>query len=184
MSTYENDQYYTPLEVAEILGLGKDAILQRCRKGHLEGAYKEPPTPGNPNGQWLIPRRLIDTPNAVQDVATLTRQINPMELERVMTNAIATAVSKTIEPLMIQLNEQSETIQKVKEQSEKNILISNANNEMAGEIKTELSRMKKKEADREKNSNWNFKTIIIPIGVIFMTIVIAVVIGVKISRFL
>ena len=156
MSTYETDQYYTPLEVADLLGLGKDAILQRCRKGHYEGAYKEGSTQGNPSGQWLIPKRLIDTPHLVQNVATLTRQINPMELERAITQSITAAVTQAVEPLAQKLDEQTETIRQLQASNDSNTQTIASKIEETNKNITELSRLSK-----PKKDHWSMQIVLL-----------------------
>ena len=108
MSTYENnqqDEYYIASEVAEILALDKNTILNRCKKGFYPGAMKADPRPDNPHGVWLIPKRLIDTPTMTQEVVTLTRQITANELERAIAVAISQAVSAATEPLRDEIRE-------------------------------------------------------------------------------
>jgi hypothetical protein len=81
-------EYYTALEVAEILGLNKNTIIHRCKTGHYPGAEKAGASPGNPHGMWLIPKVAIDTPTMFREVATLTRQIAPADLERMLAAAV------------------------------------------------------------------------------------------------
>jgi hypothetical protein len=108
MNIYEKNQYYTALEVSKLLSLGKDAILQRCRKGYYEGAYKTLSSQSNhSHGEWLIPKHLIDTPYVIQKVANLTRQINPIELEQTITNVITHVITLVIEPLNQKINKQA-----------------------------------------------------------------------------
>jgi hypothetical protein len=99
------NDFYTAAEVAEILGLGKAAIIHRCKNGHYPGAVKAEPSPGNPAGMWLIPKAAIDNPTMTQDVAVLTRQINPAELERAIGQAISRAVQAAVEPLYVEIAE-------------------------------------------------------------------------------
>ena len=125
---YEINNYYTALQVAEILGLDKRTVIYRCTKDWYSGAFKTaPPQNSKENGQWLIPKRLIDVPTEIKDVATLTRQINPMELEKTINHAITHAVTAAVEPLNKKLEDQAEiiqkqagTLQRIKENHEQN----------------------------------------------------------------
>jgi cell division protein FtsB len=118
MNTYDFSEYYPALEVAKTLKLEKNTILNRCRNGFYEGAIKTTKEIHPPNGQWLIPKHLIDTPHMVQDVVTITRQINPAELERSITAAITNSITQSIttvtEPLIQKIEQQN---QKLSEQS-------------------------------------------------------------------
>ena len=180
VNTCENE-YYTSLEVAELLGLDKNTILQRCKKNWYDGAYKTDPTPGNPHGQWLIPKRLIDidTAHVIRDVATLTRQINPLELERVITQAITYAVVAAIEPLNLKLDEQAvliqeqaQIIQELQNQTMRNLEklesvsqteIANRNTfvEKTDEINRNISQLiteSRLERERKKKKWWSFNS--------------------------
>lgn len=108
MNTYEistQEKYYAASELAEILGLDKNTILNRCKKGYYMGAVKAGPSQGNPHGMWLIPKHEIDNPTMTRDVATLTRQITPSELEKTIGQAIAYAVTTAVEPLHQEISE-------------------------------------------------------------------------------
>lgn len=122
MNTYEIpnlNNCYTALQVSEILGLDKNTILSRCKRGYYLGAIKTEPQPGNPHGQWLIPKSEIDNPTTTKDVATLTRQITPAELQQAFGQAITEAISQTVEPLHKTIDAQSKTIQSLTEQVER-----------------------------------------------------------------
>lgn len=180
MNTCENE-YYTSLEVAELLGLDKNTILQRCKRNWYEGAYKTDPTPGNPHGQWLIPKRLIDadTAHVIRDVATLTRQINPLELEKIIKQAIGQAVAAAVEPLNLKLDEQSTLIQqqaqiiqefqnqttqkleKIETLSRTEILNQKEFAEKANEINKNISQLiteSRLERERKKKKWWSFNS--------------------------
>lgn len=105
--------YYTASQVAQILGLEKRTIITRCVKRQFEGAFKTTPPEGSKeNGIWLIPKRVIDQPHTISDVASLTRQVSPVELERSIGQAIAKNVTAAIEPLQQKLNEQAVIIER------------------------------------------------------------------------
>lgn len=53
--------YYTPTEVAKMLGVSKPTVIKWCRNGEIEGAHQ---TPG---GHWRIPS------DAVQGVDPVVR---------------------------------------------------------------------------------------------------------------
>lgn len=107
MDTYKNanpNDYYTASEIAEILGLDKNTILNRCKKGYYARAIKLDPSSINPHGMWLIPKDEIDTPTTIKDVATLTRQITPAELQQAIQSAIGQAVADAVKPLHDEIN--------------------------------------------------------------------------------
>jgi hypothetical protein len=58
----EIDEFYSALEVAEIKGLTKQAIIDGCKKGKYQGAIKTQPDRTNRQGLWLIPKTIIDNP--------------------------------------------------------------------------------------------------------------------------
>ena len=108
---YEINNYYTASQVAEILGLDKRTIIYRCTKSWYSGAFKTvPPITSKENGQWLIPKRCIDVATEIKDVATLTRQINPAELERTIMVAITNSITHAIEPLHKKIDEQNQKL--------------------------------------------------------------------------
>lgn len=122
------NNYYTASEVAEILGLDKHTILYRCKKGWYSTAIKTEPSTGNPHGQWLIDKCEIDAPHTVREVCTLTRQINPLELQQVISAAITQAVTNAIEPLNQKIEaqtaliyEQAEIIRQLQNETTKKI---------------------------------------------------------------
>ena len=149
VDSYKIDDYYTIAQVAEMLGLEKQTINSRCKKGYYEGAFKTEPnkTGGDPHGIWLIPKSCIDTPHLIQDVTVLTRQINPLELERIMTNAVTQAIN----PLTEKLENQAEIIR----QLQTNI--------------AELSRSARKQSEQESALSWwrVLLIIIFIIGIVF-----------------
>ena len=118
METYEiyssDREYYTASEVAEIKGLDKNTILNRCKKGYYNTAVKRDPSLGNPHGLWLIRKSEIDTPTMSKDVATFTRQITPLELEKAINQAIAAAVFKAVAPLSEKIEKQTAEIEELK----------------------------------------------------------------------
>jgi hypothetical protein len=118
VANYKEEDCYTVAEVAKILNLSKQAVNSRCKSGYYEGAI--PPKPnqvaGDPHGKWLIPKHLIDTPHIVQDVATLTRQISPTELERCVKSAITETMNAALDPFVQSFETQRKTIY---EQTEK-----------------------------------------------------------------
>lgn len=114
MNTYETSDYYTAAEVANILGLNKSTIIHRCKNSFYSNAIKIKGGPGNPHGMWLIPKEQVDVPIVTHDVATLTRQITPAELERMISGAISVAVSDAIEPLQAKIDEQAHIIQQLR----------------------------------------------------------------------
>lgn len=59
----EINDYYSALEVAEIKGLTKQAIIDGCKKGKYLGAIKSQPDRTNKQGLWLIPKAVIDNPS-------------------------------------------------------------------------------------------------------------------------
>ena len=131
MNTYDFSEYYPAIKVAELLGLEKNTILNRCRNGFYDGAIKTTKEVHPPNGQWLIPKKLIDAPHLIQDVATLTRQISPAELERSITTAITNSITQTIEPLHQKIDEQN---QKLIDQATKIDQLQKQNNEITKTI--------------------------------------------------
>jgi hypothetical protein len=59
----EINDYYSALEVAEIKGLTKQAIINGCKTGKYPGAIKSQPDRTNKQGLWLIPKAVIDNPS-------------------------------------------------------------------------------------------------------------------------
>jgi hypothetical protein len=98
--------YYTAAEVAEILGLEKNSIIHRCKKGYYSGVIKTEPDKSNTQGMWLIPISEIDTPVMTKEVATLTRQLTQVDLEK----AFVSAVCNAIEPLQEKIEAQTAEI--------------------------------------------------------------------------
>lgn len=92
-------RFYSASEAAKILGLTKNAVINRCQKGYWPGAHKAPGSKVNPNGQWVIPKAALNAPVVTQDVAVLTRQINPVELEKALAAVVRQAVSSATVPL-------------------------------------------------------------------------------------
>jgi len=152
MDTYEKDNwdnFYTALEVAEILGLDKNTILSRCKKNYYTGAIKTDSMPGNPHGMWLIPKSEIDNPLMIKDVATLTRQITPAELEKSIGQAIAYAVTTAVEPLQQKIDKLTQQL----ERSEMNAV----NNAISTHKKLdELMTESRAERQAAKKSLWKF----------------------------
>jgi len=113
LDSYKQENYYTVAQVAELLGVTKQTINNRCKNGNYDGAFKTEPNRdiGDPHGMWLVPRICIDTPHIIQDVATLTRQINPAELQRVIVDSVNQAVTAAVEPLTQKLDDQAILIQ-------------------------------------------------------------------------
>lgn len=101
------EKYYTALEVAQITEQTKANILYRCKTGFYEGAVKTPGTASNPHGAWMVPKAVIDAPTMTQDVAILSKQINPADFQRTLIGAINSAVESATEPLREQLEAQA-----------------------------------------------------------------------------
>ena len=172
LDSYKIEDYYTMAEVAKMLGLEKQTIYLRCKGGFYTGAFKTEPTGTDKKGLWLIPKSCIDTPHLIQDVATLTRQINPLELERAMTNAIMTAVTRATEPLTEKLNEQSLLIRQLQENAESSTHKIDEISQNVGE----LSRSARKQSDQDPDwSLWRVVlTLVFVVGIVFALSVIFV----------
>lgn len=187
MNTYDFSEYYTAVKVAEILGLEKNTILARCRNGNYEGAIKTTPDVHPPHGQWLVPKALIDTPHMVKDVVNFTRQINPLELERSITNAISRSIIDVVEPLQRQLDEQAEIIKNLQNIQAKNVqtVISAISEARAAdqtslqEINTELSRIRTKKEEGKNSGDWAWKNLFFVIVLFFLVIVGSVFVALK-----
>lgn len=82
------------------------------------GAVKADAAPGNPHGMWLIPKNEIDTPTMIREVATLTKQLTPADLEKVIGQAIAHAVR----PLQEQINKLTQQLEKAEKLSVQNAI--------------------------------------------------------------
>ena len=172
LDSYKIEDYYTMAKVADMLGLSKQSIYLRCKKGFYAGAFKTEPTDTDEKGIWLIPKSCIDTPHLIQNVAILTRQINPMELERAMTNAVTTAITHAIEPLAEQLANQAETIRQLQANTESSTHKIDEINKGVGE----LTRSARKQSDQDPDISW-WRVVLVAIfaiGIIFALSVIFV----------
>ena len=118
MDTYTSEpteNYYSAAESAQILGVSKQTIINRCQKGDLPGAHKIAPTKLNPHGQWLIPKAAIDQPVMTQDVAVLTRQINPVEFQQALAVIVQQAVADANAPLQKQIDDLKDELRSANE---------------------------------------------------------------------
>lgn len=88
------EDFYTVRQVAEIKGVSKQAIAEGCKQGKYPGAHKVDSSV-SPRGVWLIPKKLIDNPVVIKDVAEVTRQLTPAELK----GFFAEAIREEINPL-------------------------------------------------------------------------------------
>lgn len=153
MNTYKNlnpDDYYTALELAEILGLEKNTIIYRCKKGYYPGSIKKEPDRTSPQGMWLIPKSLIDTPTVVKDVATFTRQVAPGDLAKILENAVVQAVEQAVEPLYKTIDEQTA---KIKELNDK-FTLNSANIEKRDERLMEAIRLIQQNQKEQAGRPW------------------------------
>lgn len=170
---YEINNYYTASQVAEILGLDKRTIIYRCTKDWYSGAFKTaPPIDSKENGQWLIPKRCIDVPTEIKDVATLTRQINPAELERTIMTAITNSITQAIEPLHKKIDEQNQKLidqaSKINQLQKQNDDINTKANTISENTKTIIINTR-----LEKNSsNYGEVFIVGTVLIIFITIIL------------
>lgn len=76
----EIDEFYSALEVAEIKGLTKQAIIDGCKKGKYPGAIKSQPDRTNRQGLWLIPKAVIDNP-PIEFPPTVQSPIEKLSIE-------------------------------------------------------------------------------------------------------
>lgn len=153
LNTYKNEDFYLASEVAEIEGLSKVAVIERCKKGFYSGAVKADPTPGNPHGAWLIPKNTIDNPVAIHDVANLTRQINVVELEQNIGQAITTAVNQAIEPLHQEITELKQQLTTAQDELRKQALEIHKTHERAFSQFVEETRAERK---KQQKAWWKF----------------------------
>ncbi len=93
------NEFYTAAEVAKIKGITKQAIIDGCKKGRYPGSMKTEPDNLNTRGIWQIPKHLIDTPVAIQDVVTLNKAMTPQNIEQLIINSTRAAIKEEIEPL-------------------------------------------------------------------------------------
>ena len=116
MDAYINEpieDFYSAAESAQILKVSKQTVINRCQRGDFPGAHKTVPTKLNPHGQWLIPKAAIDQPVMTQDVAVLTRQINPVEFQQALAVIVQQAVADATAPLQKQIDELRSTNEKL-----------------------------------------------------------------------
>lgn len=95
----EIDEFYSALEVAEIKGLTKQAIIDGCKKGKYQGAIKTQPDRTNKQGLWLIPKAIIDNPPTEYppSVKPQIESLNLEELKNDFRSIVAEEVAKKLE---------------------------------------------------------------------------------------
>lgn len=91
----EIDEFYSALEVAEIKGLTKQAIIDGCKKGKYQGAVKSQPDRTNRQGLWLIPKAIIDNPPS-EFAPAIKPEIETLNLED-LKNDFRTIVAQEVE---------------------------------------------------------------------------------------
>ena len=111
---YKIDEFYSALEVSEIKGLTKQAIIDACKKGRFAGAVKSQPDKSNKQGVWLIPKQIIDNPDTNFVPAPIKQQIDLATLKADFTDIIAQKVA----PLTQKLDEQTEIIKQLQAANE------------------------------------------------------------------
>lgn len=95
----ENEEFYSALEVAEIKGLTKQAIIDGCKKGKYQGAVKSQPDRTNKQGLWLIPKSFIDNPPTefTPTIKAEVENLNLEELKKDFRSIVKEEIAKEIE---------------------------------------------------------------------------------------
>lgn len=119
-STPAVNDFYSAEEVAQILGIKKEAVLKRCRGGKLMGAYKAAPTATVPAGQWFIPKSSIDRPTATQEMIILPQAMTPeavaLTIRQAINQGIAEQLTTAINPMKNEIKALREEIGDLKKQ--------------------------------------------------------------------
>ena len=119
-STPAVNDFYSAEEVAQILGIKKEAVLKRCRGGKLIGAYKAAPTATVPAGQWFIPKSSIDRPTAIQEMIILPQAMTPeavaLTIRQAINQGIAEQLTTAINPMKNEIKALREEIGDLKKQ--------------------------------------------------------------------
>ena len=119
-STPAVNDFYSAEEVAQILGIKKEAVLKRCRGGKLIGAYKAAPTATVPAGQWFIPKSSINQPTATQEMIILPQAMTPeavaLTIRQAINQGIAEQLTTAMNPLQDEIKALREEIGDLKKQ--------------------------------------------------------------------
>lgn len=94
VDTSQEDNYYTAAEVAKIKGIRRQSVIDGCKRGQYPGAFKTVPDALNRQGIWRIPKALIDTAAAAQEVVTVTRPLTPADLQAVIHQTVQAAIDE------------------------------------------------------------------------------------------
>ncbi len=114
------EEYYSALEVAELRGITKQAVIDGCKKGKIRGAVKSQPDRTNKQGLWLIPKETIDNPNTEFVPALVQPNTDIVTLKNNFKEIIAEESSKQlIEIQKIYLTAIEPLHQKIEEQNQK-----------------------------------------------------------------
>ena len=171
VDTRQTDEYYTPLEVAKIKGITRQAVVVGCQKGKYFGAIKSQPDESNKQGLWFIPKATIDNPGAEftpalfqqpADLDTLKNDFREMMRSEYLQHLTEiqqlhneqTAILQ--QQIKLQTQEHEEKIKKLEEKISDLTYSTITNNNKTNEIKQSLNQLiTESRAERQsKNNRW------------------------------
>ncbi|ACB86499.1 helix-turn-helix domain-containing protein [Natranaerobius thermophilus] len=97
---YEDKEEITVKEAAEALGVSRDTVMRRIRRGEMKAVKRE----GSYGDQWFIPASELQIYD-MQEVVTVQKSMSPEQVQNIMQKAIRENIENMKEELREEVRE-------------------------------------------------------------------------------